>query len=280
VNRLKILLIGRLSLDIFEEHHFKKSGGTIFNIAKILAETSNNELVLIAPIANDENSKIIRQDLKKLKIKLIEVSIGNTPVEVYKDHSKHLDVFDLEKLVSVQSLANYADELLGFDAIVGDLHFLQVINFVSKLNPEARFFVDATSQNVVKRIEGLKLTNAIVKFNRKQASVLTDHVIFDTIDCHEVMEIMKKKGVNRAVITLDKDGCFYFDENHHGLLKAEVLTNKKYYDAGDAFHAGFILGGSIAYDIAFMAKTGIETSAKQIRKEIDLNFLKTLKSDI
>jgi hypothetical protein len=277
---LKILLIGRLSLDIFEEHHFIKTGGTIFNIAKILNDTSNNELVLIAPIANDDDSKIIREEIKNLKIKIIEVPISKTPVEIYKNQTKSLDVFDLEKLVNVQSLASSADELMGFEVIVADLHFLEVIKFVSKLNPEAKLFIDATSQTMVKRIEILKPSNAIVKFNRKQASVFTDHVIFDTIDCYEVMEIMKKKGVNRAVVTLDKDGCFYYDKNHQGLLKAEVLTNKKYYDAGDAFHAGFILGYSIAYDMAFMAKTGIETSAKQIRKEIDLKFLKTSNSDI
>lgn len=267
-------------MDIFEDSNFKKVGGTVFNITKsLISHGTKAEITLIAPIANDLYKNEITTDLDNLKVKLIKVGINKTPTETYTKLAKILDVYDLEQTVSVEKFLPQSNMLKEFDVIVADLHFIEVTKLLVKLNPEAKVFIDATSQLMVTRLDNFKPNNMFVKFNRKQASILSNHVLYDSLDFFEVVQILRNKGIEKAFITLDKDGCLFFDKDNQGIIKADVVTNKKYFDAGDSFHAGLIHGFTLSNDLAFMAKTGIEFSAKQIMKEIDANFAKSLESD-
>lgn len=277
---LKILLFGRISIDIFKDHNYSKIGGTIFNITKGLVEQKTKaEITLIAPVAKDGYANEVNTALNLLGINLIKINIEKTPLEIYRGFDKELDLFNLESKLTNSALVKDQDSLSGYDVIVADLHSIEIINLLVALNPQARIFLDATSQTLVSRLNTLKLNNVYIKFNRKQASAFSNHLMYDLKDYIEVMEILRNKGFNNVVITLDKDGCFYFNNQEQGILKAAVITEKKYYDAGDAFHAGLIYGYSLSNDLSFMAKVGIDQSAKQIKKEIDARFLKASKLD-
>jgi hypothetical protein len=277
---VKILLIGKISLEKNREG-LTGIGGSIFHIASNLSTLLPKNLIkLLHPLAKDENSKQIEESVKQLGISSHSIEVGKTPTLSYDSSGAHVEQdFELEKQFSIQKIANLQNELTNIDIIVSDLNFKEALSYIRKLNPEAKVFIDATSSSKVNYIDLINLDNTIIKFNREQASHLAFKHIFDVSDCFEVHQTFIKKRIMKAFITLDKDGCYFFDNNHQGFIRAEVVTNKRYYHAGSAFLAAAIHAFTLSPDIEFMAHQGIKRSAQQIAKEIEANFSRSLNSD-
>jgi len=277
---VKILLIGKISLDTSREE-LSAIGGSIFHItANLCSLLPKNLIKIIYPLANDDNSKIIANAVKILGIAHHKIQISNTPTYSYDENGAIIEQdFDLYKQFSIEKLASLHDEISNIDIIISDLNFVEALNYIRKLNPTAKVFIDATSAKKVQALDLIDLNNTIIKFNREQASQLAFKHIFDVSDCFEVRETLLKKRISKALITLDKDGCYFYENNHQGFIRAEVVTNKKYYHAGSAFLAAAVHAYTLSPDLEFMAHQGIKKSAQQIGKEIEANFLRYLFSD-
>ena len=277
---MKILLIGKISLDTSREE-LSAIGGSIFHItANLCSLLPKNLIKIIYPLANDDNSKIIANAVKILGIAHHKIQISNTPTYSYDENGAIIEQdFDLYKQFSIEKLASLHDEISNIDIIISDLNFVEALNYIRKLNPTAKVFIDATSAKKVQALDLIDLNNTIIKFNREQASQLAFKHIFDVSDCFEVRETLLKKRISKALITLDKDGCYFYENNHQGFIRAEVVTNKKYYHAGSAFLAAAVHAYTLSPDLEFMAHQGIKKSAQQIGKEIEANFLRYLFSD-
>ena len=277
---MKILLIGKISLDINREE-LSAIGGSIFHItANLCSLLPKNLIKIIYPLANDDNSKIIATAVKTLGIAHHKIQISKTPTYSYDENGAIIEQnFDLYKQFSIEKLASLNDEISNIDIIISDLNFVEALNYIRKLNPTAKVFIDATSAKKVQALDLIDLNNTIIKFNREQASQLAFKHIFDVSDCFEVRETLLKKRISKALITLDKDGCYFYENNHQGFIRAEVVTNKKYYHAGSAFLAAAVHAYTLSPDLEFMAHQGIKKSAQQIGKEIEANFLRSLNSD-
>ena len=277
---MRILLIGKISLDINREE-LSAIGGSIFHItANLCSLLPKNLIKIIYPLANDDNSKIIATAVKTLGIAHHKIQISKTPTYSYDENGAIIEQdFDLYKQFSIEKLASLHDEISNIDIIISDLNFVEALNYIRKLNPTAKVFIDATSAKKVQALDLIDLNNTIIKFNREQASQLAFKHIFDVSDCFEVRETLLKKRISKALITLDKDGCYFYENNHQGFIRAEVVTNKKYYHAGSAFLAAAVHAYTLSPDLEFMAHQGIKKSAQQIGKEIEANFLRSLNSD-
>jgi len=277
---VKILLIGKVSLEKNQEG-LSVIGDSIFHITANLSSLLPKNLIkLIYPLANDDLSQIISSEIKSLGIDHYKIEISNTPTISYDvDGLKVVQDYDLYKQFSIDKLAVLQNEINNVDIIISDLNFTEALSYVRKLNPTAKVFIDATSPNKVQALDLMNLENTIVKFNREQASHLAFKHIYDVSDCFDVHETFLKKKISKALITLDKDGCYFYEKNHQGFIRAEVVTNKKYYHAGSAFLAAAIHAYTLSPDLEFMAHQGIKKSAQQIAKEIEANFLKSLNSD-
>jgi sugar/nucleoside kinase (ribokinase family) len=277
---VRILLIGKISLDTSREE-LSAIGGSIFHItANLCSLLPKNLIKIIYPLANDDNSKIIATAFKTLGIAHHKIQISKTPTYSYDENGAIIEQdFDLYKQFSIEKLASLHDEISNIDIIISDLNFVEALNYIRKLNPTAKVFIDATSAKKVKALDLINLDNTIIKFNREQASQLAFKHIFDVSDCFEVRETLLKKRISKALITLDKDGCYFYENNHQGFIRAEVVTNKKYYHAGSAFLAAAVHAYTLSPDLEFMAHQGIKKSAQQIGKEIEANFLRSLNSD-
>lgn len=277
---MKILLIGKISLDTSREE-LSAIGGSIFHItANLCSLLPKNLIKIIYPLANDDNSKIIATAVKTLGIAHHKIQISKTPTYSYDENGAIIEQdFDLYKQFSIEKLASLHDEISNIDIIISDLNFVEALNYIRKLNPTAKVFIDATSAKKVQALDLIDLNNTIIKFNREQASQLAFKHIFDVSDCFEVRETLLKKRISKALITLDKDGCYFYENNHQGFIRAEVVTNKKYYHAGSAFLAAAVHAYTLSPDLEFMAHQGIKKSAQQIGKEIEANFLRSLNSD-
>ena len=277
---MKILLIGKVSLEKNQEG-LSVIGDSIFHITANLSSLLPKNLIkLIYPLANDDLSQIISSEIKSLGIDHYKIEISNTPTISYDvDGLKVVQDYDLYKQFSIDKLAVLQNEINNVDIIISDLNFTEALSYVRKLNPTAKVFIDATSPNKVQALDLMNLENTIVKFNREQASHLAFKHIYDVSDCFDVHETFLKKKISKALITLDKDGCYFYEKNHQGFIRAEVVTNKKYYHAGSAFLAAAIHAYTLSPDLEFMAHQGIKKSAQQIAKEIEANFLRSLNSD-
>ena len=277
---MKILLIGKVSLEKNQEG-LSVIGDSIFHITSNLSSLLPKNLIkLIYPLANDDLSQIISSEIKSLGIDHYKIEISNTPTISYDvDGLKVVQDYDLYKQFSIDKLAVLQNEINNVDIIISDLNFTEALSYVRKLNPTAKVFIDATSPNKVQALDLMNLENTIVKFNREQASHLAFKHIYDVSDCFDVHETFLKKKISKALITLDKDGCYFYEKNHQGFIRAEVVTNKKYYHAGSAFLAAAIHAYTLSPDLEFMAHQGIKKSAQQIAKEIEANFLRSLNSD-
>jgi sugar/nucleoside kinase (ribokinase family) len=277
---VRILLIGRTSIDIYKDFNAHKVGGNIFNVAKTLLNLNPNlDLTYITPVAKDELSKEIELALKNLKLNVIRLEISKTPFETYEKQAVTLNLHDMEKEIKNINLNINFKELINYDMIIADLHAPELINQVIENNPNSLLIIDGLGPEYVNRIKQINRNNLILKLNREQARSFALSPIYDTKDYIDLVTLLKNQKINRAIITLDKDGCIFLDHDHLGIIKAGVITNKKYYDAGDSFLAGVAYALTISKDIELAANQGIEQSARQIKHEIDAKFLQSLEVD-
>ncbi|MDD3383392.1 MAG: PfkB family carbohydrate kinase [Bacilli bacterium] len=273
---MKITFVGRVLMSFNKMNGTSKTGGSIFNILENLTHLmSPSEMTLICPLSDDSNGQKIMEDISFLNINFYPFHISKTPTITYVSQNEiDFQLYELEKEFIVDKIKTYTDKIKDSEIFVVDLQSPETIKYLQKISPKAIFVVVVSSRYLVNNLELISFKKSIIKFTRAEASSYCLHPIKDMQDCYEVEEILKRKGINSAIITLDRDGCFYFDNMQSGFHKAEVITDKKYFTAGDAFVSGMIYALRITKDISILAKQGIEKSANSIKKEINANFLK------
>lgn len=102
----------------------------------------------------------------------------------------------------------------------------------------------------------------------------------DKFDFKNVCENLKKKGLDRCIITMGKDGCIFYEEKLSPIvLKAEMINNVvDVTGAGDSFSAGVIHALSNDESLETACKYGMKMA--QLNLKSDESVVKNIPSDI
>ena len=102
----------------------------------------------------------------------------------------------------------------------------------------------------------------------------------DKFDFKNVCENLKKKGLDRCIITMGKDGCIFYEEKLSPIvLKAEMINNVvDVTGAGDSFSAGVIHALSNDKSLETACKYGMKMA--QLNLKSDESVVKNIPSDI
>lgn len=141
-----------------------------------------------------------------------------------------------------------------------------------KLNPNCTWILDSFSEEYVDKAKLHCPLCFAYKFNRPQAEAFSSLKIKGIEDCRLCRKEMLAKGLKRGFITLNKDGVYFFDQTHDGIILSDTITRRTIKDAGDAFVAGILYGLTFTRNIDFLAKKGIELSAHHINQVLKKVF--------
>lgn len=148
----------------------------------------------------------------------------------------------------------------------------EMIRSAIKVNPNCIWIIDAFSEIDALKAKRYLANTFAYKFNRFQAEAFASIKIKSIEDCRICRKAMLDKGMKRAFITLNKDGVYFFDLDHDGIMLSETITRHTFKEAGDAFVAGILYGLTFARSIDFLAKQGIELSAHYINHTLKKVF--------
>lgn len=158
--------------------------------------------------------------------------------------------------------------------IVVDLFRPDWIRQIVQINPHAALILEGSSWNLPWATRHVGHWATLLKINRLQAADIVGFPIFTVEDMIAAQMHLKSLGVTRGIITLTKEGAFYFDPNSEGLQPARVLTRKSFPLSGDAFLAGVIYAFRVTRDMAIITNQGLEKSGSYIRQQIPQYGLK------
>lgn len=152
------------------------------------------------------------------------------------------------------------------EAAIGLVYLNQIdlAKKIIKLTPSCLWIVDVLDEQCAEKTKRHFPKGYAYKFNRKQAEIFSSLKIHTLEDCRMSRQIMMNKGIKRGFITLNKEGVYYFDDNQDGIMLPETITRREIKDAGDAFVAGILYGLTFSKNMPFLAKQGIEFSARHI----------------
>jgi fructokinase len=88
----------------------------------------------------------------------------------------------------------------------------------------------------------------LLKLNDEELGILRDYVGGDEDDGQFLKEILDRYGIERAVLTLGKDGCRIIDRSIDISVPAEPQRVVNTVGAGDAFAAAFVLHQLAGHD--------------------------------
>ncbi len=123
-----------------------------------------------------------------------------------------------------------------------------------------------------------------IKPNRLEAELLADTAIENEQDLKTAAGRLLEKGVQRVIISLGKEGCWYQDQQGHArrfcLGKVENLKNAT--GAGDAFMAGIIYGWlndlPITESLEFASAAGMMAIQSQdtVNRELNVEHVRRI----
>lgn len=260
---MRILLIGTSWHEEDQNSSSFVTGGNIYHTARFLSQMVNpGQIDLIT-----NSSPLISADLEQLKVNLHLLPTSTTPI-----FSLPMKFQNLEKLTNelpISSFESFAAIIQLASIIVIDLIRPELISFVNQINPKALLIVDAISPNITQNLKKISLLPFLVKMNRPQAATLVGNPIFSVEDLVDSRNLLKSWGIRRAIITLTKEGAFFFDEDIDGMQPAMVITRKTFSLAGNAFLAGVIYAIRITRDLSIITNQGLEKSANYIRQQVE-----------
>lgn len=219
-------------------------GGVGRNLVENLARLGHHVTFLTA-IGNDPQGKQLKEELESLSVRVLTPSYSkNTSsyLAIYgEDSDMHVAVCDSEILDSmkVEDLLPFEDIIDSFQSIILDMNLNQeVIDWIfSRYQEHHSILIEAVSANKVSRIQNHLSHLSFYKSNLLEARYL----LHEEKSAAELLSLLLKKGVKRAVISDSCNGIEYGDEN--GIHHFDVIPLKKIVSAngaGDALFAGIL----------------------------------------
>lgn len=260
---MRILLIGTTWQ---EQDQFSPNiitGGNIFHTARILSQFINPGQIDF--ITN--TSPMIKEDIQKLTVNLHPLPSSTTPFYTYPLKFQNLDALFEE--IPAKAYEEFIPLIQLATIIVVDLFRPELISLIYQHNPKALLIVDGISNQVGANLKKISLFPFLIKLNRHQTSTLVGNPIFTLDDLIDSRNLLKSWGLRRAIITLTKEGAYFFDDEMDGMQPAMVITRKSFNGAGNAFLAGIIYAIRITRDLSIITNQGLEKSGNYIRQQLE-----------
>lgn len=138
-------------------------------------------------------------------------------------------------------------------------------------NFKCKFFIDTVSTTKAEKIKNILGYFHTIKVNKLEAEILSGMSIEKEEDLKRVASYFFQEGVERVIISLGKDGIYYFDGEIEKRLVPPKVTIKNATGAGDAFVAGLAYAYFNEFDIENTLKFATAASIITLEDENTIN---------
>jgi len=281
---MKIIVIGMCNIDYLVKLISKTKlsdsnpanivtsfGGVGKNIAHNLVNLDNNVSFLTA-ISKDNNGKLVKEHLESIGLDISHALYSDKPSSMYistndVDGDLLFGAHDMKLVddLSIEFITKEIDYINSFDYVVMDTNLnTEILSYlINKINKP--IFIDCVSTYKAKRI-----------------------TVFNNIYClkgnvHEIKEItniddyklaakeLVNRGVKKVVISLGKDGVYYYDGNNELTYPTLVTNIVNTNGAGDAMFASIIDGFANNMSIEDTLKRSLLVAKYTIECEASVN---------
>ena len=289
----KIAVVGSINIDYFMEadrlpelgetvlgkNLFLSLGGKGANQA-VAASRLGGKVALFGSVGDDENSKIIVENMKKENVVLnnLNVAEGTTTgaafIELCNSENRILVVPGANDLTNVSYIKRVLEELLNYDVILFQMETpLEMMEYIVPI------LFDHNKTIIVNPAPANKIRQDILE----KITYITpnEHEYQMVLGSDESMAALLEKYPNKLIITRGTEGVSYFDGEaliNVPVIKVEAVDTT---GAGDtfsgAFAVGVVEGKSLKESIRFanvaaglsVMKKGAQTGMP-FRHEVDL----------
>lgn len=220
------------------------SGGKGFNQATAAAH-AGSEVIMLSKIGDDPLSNIALGCYEKegVSTKLLSVIKGvNTgcafiEVEEATAENRIVIVAGANALVGKEDVENARSDISSSDYALTQLETsLESVQALAKTCSELNKPLILNSAPAKELPDDLFKMISIFTPNETEAEFYTGVKIESEKDAEHACDILLKKGVKCAIITLGKKGVFYKTESESGMIEAPVVKAVDTTGAGDAFN--------------------------------------------
>lgn len=185
-----------------------------------------------------------------------------------------LSGMDILNTMTVLMIKERERIILESSLIVIDTNIPQEsIEYIAKLGKDYNIpvFVDLVSKEKSKKTHKVLEYFDTIKANRYEM----EEIMGFKLNCEQDMETacsaLFESGVKNMVITLGKQGFYYWSEKAHGLYNSEDVHTINTIGAGDAFMSGLVIGAILGMDIEESCKIASTWASRtvQIDKTVD-----------
>lgn len=239
----------------------------IINAGRVLA--SSNSISMFGVVGDDNNGKQAISDLEKYEIdtKLVYTTSESPTAEVLVLTNKDgqsaivlnlnaINFFDESKL---QNLSDY-----GYLYMATSMKLNQIYKMIERANKDnVKVFLDFPNQQKEFDKEKLKTVDFVVP-NRQEAELLLDVKITNIDEALEAVTKLKSFTDGIAIITLDSDGCVFFDkEPKH--YPTETIIAVDATGSGDIFRGIFLSEYIKTNDVDQSIKKALQLSTESVK---------------
>jgi pseudouridine kinase len=271
----KILVVGGMNMDILGSFGSSFTpgdslpgiiqqcpGGVGRNIAFHLAN-SGVQVELLCALGNDQAASLLRRSCVAAGISLKFSIETSYPAPTYMAiHASNGDmvcaVNDMRAMESITPdiLTNKLNLLKGFQTCVLDANLSESSLSTVAESLSIPLIADPVSAVKCRRLLPVMHRLEAIKPNRLEAEALTGEK-----DIPSAAKALLGFGVRQVFISLGKEGVYYADRKHSGLLPAIDVPVVRLTGAGDAMIAGLVLGIVNHLPILESAQQGLQASA-------------------
>lgn len=221
----------------------KRTGGNITLMTKIGNDLLSNVAIESFNKEGFDPKYIIRDDNNFTGIALITVdkNTSQNSIVVAAGACEHINDNDLELLrPEIESCDIFLTQLeLNLDIIEKAIDMAYKNNKIIVLNTAPAKII---SDEVLRKV-------TIVTPNEIEASILTNVEVKDIDSAREAAKVFFKKGVQKVIITLGKNGSYVNDGNKEKFVPSIEVETIDTTGAGDAFTGGLVTALSEKLDL-------------------------------
>ena len=222
-------------------------GGKGINVSLVLKELNVESTVL--GFYSDFTGQYLKKELdnKNIKNDLIEAKgYTRVNVKVYSDCETALNTDSLiieqnhiDKLKAKLNALNEKDILIISGSISSGLKDDLYEQLIKDLK-NVKVVIDCTKELLLKT---LKYNPYLIKPNREELEEIFKIHVRDKDTAIDCAKILRKKGAQNVIVSLDKEGAILVDNNNNSYyLKSVDIKKVSSVGAGDSLVAGFICG--------------------------------------
>ncbi|WP_223592629.1 ribokinase [Neobacillus bataviensis] len=250
----KIAVVGSINIDYFvEADRLPKLGETLLGNSFFLslggkganqavaASRLGGSVALFGSVGDDENSKIILENMKKEKVTVnnLNVAEGTTTgaafIELCNSENRILVVPGANNLTDVSYIKTVSEELLNYDVVLFQMETpLEMMEYIVPV------LYDRQKTIIVNPAPAHKIRQDILD---KITYITPNEYEYQMVlDSEDSMEALLEKYPNKLIITRGTDGVSYFDGQaliNVPVIKVEAVDTT---GAGDTFSGAFAVG--------------------------------------